>query len=411
MRVGVLTQYYPPEFGAPQARLSELTTHLESRGHHVKILTAMPNYPTGRVFDGYGGLIKREAKQLSEIIRTPIWPTQRTGLVARLASYSSFAVSSAFLGAITLGRLDVLMTESPPLVLGPTGWALSRLTGARWLFNVSDLWPDSAIRMGALSGHRSQHLAYALESFCYRHAWAITGQSKEIIADIRARYPEVTTYHFSNGVDTRRFSPSTRSEKLRSEVYLGRDLVVLYAGLHGIAQGLEQVLEAASGFSRHPGVGFFFLGDGPAKAELQRTAKRRRLQNVTFLPPQPHESMPALVASADVSVVPLKERLTGAVPSKIYEAMASGVAVLLGTEGEAAEIVRGAGAGLVFDAGDASQLSSALNRLLNDVPSRIQMAAAGRHASEKRYDRQEICGRFIDWLEGVVSNDRQRAKG
>lgn len=399
MRVGVLTQYYPPEMGAPQARLSELATHLVARGHRVKVLTAMPNYPTGRVFEGYGGLVKRDSHEGYEVVRTFVWPTQRSGLAARLGSYSSFAASSAVVGSATLGKLDVLVTESPPLVLGPTGWLLSRVTGARWVFNVSDLWPDSAIRMGALSGSRSKRLAYALEAFCYRHAWAVSGQSQETLADISGRYPAVKTYHFSNGADCEKFSPSQRSSELRSQLFQGRDLVVLYAGLHGLAQGLEQVLDAAANFTSCPGVGFFLVGDGPAKSALQSHAMTKGLHNVTFLPPQPREAMPALIASADVALAPLKQQLPGAVPSKIYEAMASGVPVLLGTGGEAADIVRSVAGGMVFDASNVSQLTVALKTLLDDDRMRTQMGTAGRRAAEERFSRSKICGMFIDWLE------------
>src|SRR5262245_54802522 len=142
VRIGILTQYYPPEMGAPQARLSHLAGELARAGHEVVVLTAMPNYPKGRVFDGYGGFRRTEMRNGVRWIRSWLHPTQDVGLLPRLTSYGSFAFSSVIVGSLSLRHLDYLVTESPPLFLGPSGYLLSRRLGARWIFNVSDLWPE-----------------------------------------------------------------------------------------------------------------------------------------------------------------------------------------------------------------------------------------------------------------------------
>src|SRR5882724_12218343 len=185
MRITILTQYYPPEIGAPQNRLSDLAARLVDAGHQVEVLTAMPSYPRGKVYPGYGGLISREHKDGVQILRTFIYPTRSAALLPRLLNYFSFLFSSAFFGSFLLRRADYLLVESPPLFLGLAAIWLSRLKRARLIFNVSDLWPDSAVHLGIISkDSRTYVLSSRLESFCYRHAWLVTGQSNGILNDI-----------------------------------------------------------------------------------------------------------------------------------------------------------------------------------------------------------------------------------
>ena len=180
MNLTLLTQYYPPEIGAPQARLSELAAHFVRRGHCVTVLTAMPNYPTGKIYPGYGGVLRRQQQAGVNVIRTFIYPTQRATFVRRMTNYLSFTLSSVITGSILLRRADYLMVESPPIFLGLSGTWLSRLKHARLIFNVSDLWPESAVRLGVLQAQGlSFRVSAWLENFCYRHAWLITGQCKK----------------------------------------------------------------------------------------------------------------------------------------------------------------------------------------------------------------------------------------
>ena len=398
MRVGILTQYYPPEMGAPQARLSNLAGHFVERGHQVHVLTAMPNYPQGRIYPGYGGLIRRERFGDVSVVRSYVYPA--TGLGSkRLLNYFSFAISSALVGAFTLPRLDYLITESPPLFLGISGYLLSRLKRARWIFNVSDLWLDSAVQMGALREGLTLRVARLLEDFCYRKAWCVTGQSKEILTMIGRDHPHVRVYHLSNGVASDVFRPDIGSDKIRAQLASGRATVALYAGLHGYAQGLGHVLKAAARLRDFQDLSIVLIGEGPERQALVDRARSEGLDNVRFLEPAPREQMPALLASADIALVPLKERLFGAVPSKLYEAMGAGVPVVLMTGGEAESIVREASAGIVVPPGDVEALASAIRRLASDPEERRAMGARGREAAVARFDRKAIADAFIDYLE------------
>src|SRR5438034_4069535 len=398
MRVGILSQYYPPEMGAPQARLSQLAARLTERGHEVVVLTALPNYPQGRIFPGYRRAVVRERHGGVSVIRTWIWPTKSAALRPRMASYLSFAASSLLVGALRLPRLDVLITESPPLVLGASGLVLSRLKRARWVFNVSDLWPETAVALGAVHDGLLLRLAYKLEAFCYRHAWCVSCQSRGIEDGVNRRFPKVRTVSFLNGADTERFSPGFRSETVWDDLGVESRPIAVYAGLHGVGQGLDQLLAAAEKL-RDEQLSFVLIGDGPEKAMLVDAARRRGLRNVTFLEPQPREAIPALLASADIAVVALKGDIPGAVPSKLYEAMASGLPVVLVATGEPADILASAQAGVAVEPGDIDGLAEALRRLSNSKEKRVRLGAAGRVAAVERFDRRPLSDQFIEALE------------
>jgi glycosyltransferase involved in cell wall biosynthesis len=400
VHITLLTQYYPPEVGAPQARLSELACHFIRRGHAVSVLTAMPNYPTGKIYPGYGGVIRREQSQGADIVRAFIYPTLTPRLLPRLMNYFSFVISSAVTGSVLLRRADYLLVESPPLFLGLAGVWLSVFKRARMIFNVSDLWPESAVRLGVLRPSGAAfRFAAELERFCYARAWLITGQSRSILSDIKDRFPERPTFHLSNGVDTEVFDARRKCAEARSALDGDGNIVVLYAGLHGLAQGLDQVLDAAEALRNDSKLRFVLIGDGPEKEALVEKALARELKNVTFYPPRPASEIPSLLAAADIVVVPLKTYIPGAVPSKLYEAMASARPVVLIAKGEAADIVHDHSAGIVVDPGDTDGLVEAL-RLLRDQPSlRRSLGENGRCAAERCFDRADIARRFIDHLE------------
>ncbi|MEM7586625.1 MAG: glycosyltransferase family 4 protein, partial [Acidobacteriota bacterium] len=392
----------PPEMGAPQARLSELARRFVDRGHEVIVLTAMPNYPRGKIFPGYGGLLRREQQDGVRLIRTTLFPTKRASMIPRLTNYFSFVGSSLVCGAFSLPRIDYLMTESPPLFLGISGYLLSRLKGTRLIFNVADLWPQSAVELGVVKEGPALRMALALERFCYRKAWLVSCQNGGILESIERRFPDVPTHHLSNGVDPELFHPDVPSK--RQQLGLGGDdeCVVLYAGLHGLAQGLGQVLEAAAKLRDVEGLRFAMVGDGPEKENLMARAAELELDNMRFFDPQPRDAMPQLLASADLSIACLERSMIGAVPSKIYEAMGAGRPIVLAADGEPADIVNRSGAGLTVPSGDVDGLAAAIRRLAEHPQERRALGERGRQAALERYNRGKIAKAFIDRLEDAL---------
>lgn len=403
MNVTILTQYYAPEIGAPQRRLGHLAAAFRNRGHQVTVLTAMPSYPKGRVYDGYGGLLRVEMLDDVRVVRTFIYPSQSASLLPRLANYFSFVASSLLLGGWKIDRCDYLMTESPPLFLGGSGLALSWWKRARMIFNVSDLWPESAVRVGMLRPGWMLAASERLEAFCYRHAWLVTGQSQTIIDSIANRFPTVQARLLSNGVDTRQFRPATGQAPSCTELHSGARCAAVYAGLHGLAQGLEQIVEAAALLAGRADLDIFLLGDGPTKASLVDRARALSLANLHFRESVSADQMPGWLAGGDIAIVPLKVFIPGAVPSKLYEAMAVGLPVVLVASGEPADIVRRHRAGMVVEPGDVKGLADALRTLASDSALRRELGQNGRRAVERFHDRNAISAAFVEYLEGRLA--------
>jgi colanic acid biosynthesis glycosyl transferase WcaI len=408
MKIGFLSQYFPPETGAPQNRIHHLCTRARMRQHEVVVLTAFPNYPTGRIFDGYRGMLKTEKNGGMSICRTYIYPTTSMSPLRRMLSYLSFVVSSMVVGPWVMRGVDVIIVESPPLFLGISAFWISRMCGSKLIFNVSDLWPRSAAELGIITEESWQYSwSRQLEEWIYRKSWLVCGQSEGIVNDIQKRMPAVPVYRYSNGVALDTFDATAH---LHSQTNDRKQFVVRYVGLHGIAQGLEQVLRCAEEFVENENVVFQFIGEGSEKDYLKQVAEEKRLVNVKFLDPVPVEKVPALLCSADVIVVSLKTELRGAVPSKMYEAFAARKPVLAILSGEPADLVRKYEAGIAVSPGDLCGLVSALQQLIDGKELCSRLGANGRHAAEKYFDRDRIAEEFLDFLERLTIEDRVENK-
>ncbi len=409
-RILIVTQYFLPEMGAPQARLAELGGWLQRLGWTVDVLTALPNYPSGRVFAGYRGRSwMRETVAGLDTVRTWILPSQSARILPRMTSYLTFAGSAAILGGRRCQRPDLIWAETPPLFLGVAIRWLSRRWKAPYVLNVSDLWPESFVEMGRLRrGSRVHRALEALERWCYAGAIGITGQSREIVAHVRAMRPDAATEVVSNGVDPARFGREYADAEWRHEAGWNGQTVFAFAGLHGLAQGLEQVLAAAETLRHRPDILFALVGDGPEKGDLMKSAHERALTNVRFYDTQPRERMPAILASADVALIPLASRLRGAVPSKIYEAMASELPVLIVAEGEAAERVQDVGAGVAVPCADRDALVAAIVTLADSRRLRASLGAAGRIAVQALYSREAAARRTHAFLQSCLARARRQ---
>ncbi len=381
--------------GAPQARLSELGERLVDAGWEVEALTALPNYPTGKIFAGYDPLTP-VVEHIGRIrtVRVPLY-TAQSGFVKRLRSYFSFVGSAKRYGPKLCGRPDLLFVESPPLFIGYAARALARKWRCPYVFNVSDLWPESAIRMGVVKPGLATWLAERLELKLYRHAAAVTGQSSEIIGSVAQRSPQTPTAVITNGVDPSRFGKQFADADARELVGHEPGPIFIFAGLLGHAQGLDQILDIAAAMPADRPGRFVLVGEGPERQHLEERIHREKIPRVRIVPAQPRERIPALLAAADVALVSLGMTIPGAVPSKIYEAMASNLPILLIAEGEPARRVEAAQCGVSVSPGDAAGAQQAVLRLAGDPALRESLGAAGRQAAETTYNRNEI-GKQLD---------------
>jgi glycosyltransferase involved in cell wall biosynthesis len=393
MRLLIVTQYFPPEIGAPQARLYELAMRLQGRGHAVSVLTAMPNYPTGRVFDGYRRRICSEERMDGmRVVRTCLYPSKSSRILPRLFSYLTFIASSLILGWWDLGKQDIVIIESPPLFLVPAGLWIGQMTGARSVMFVSDIWPGSLLTDNIPKGPLLS-MTYWLERFCYEHSDVVALTNPGAIPDIAGRFPQVTTTVISNGVDTGLFRPELRSNRVREELGAGpEDFLAGYFGLHGTAQGLETVVRAAERLQGHGRIKFVMIGDGPCKDDLAAMVREKGLSNVRFFPPRPKREIPAILASCDCSLIPLHKRMPGTMPSKTYEALAAGVPAIVAKGCEAEKLVNQFHTGLAYEPGDDADFAEAM-RYLAEHSEEVGTIRANCLRLAKRFDRDVIAER------------------
>ena len=412
MRLLFLSHYYPPETGAAANRISDLAERLASFGHQVTVLAPMPNYPEGRILKEYRGrIVMQERRHNVNVIRTWVLATRRGSIVWRLANYFSFVLTSVIGAYLKLKEQDIVVVASPPLFLGISGLLLKWHWKAKMVFNVSDLWPKSAVELGVIKNGRLLRLAEGLESILYKHSDLITGQTQGIISDIRQR-TETPVILWTNGVDPSFILPVESRELARRQLGIGsEDFVVGYAGLHGLAQGLGTVLTAAEGISDHKDIKFAFFGDGPERKQLIQIAEQRNLKNVMFFPNQPKAKIPEIISSIDVSLVPLRrlELFKGALPSKMFEAMGSGVPVIVSIDGEAKELVDRARGGISIPPEDPEALVEAVLFLKNHPDQRKRMGASGKRFISAHYDRRVIAQNVETALSGLIEAGRPRA--
>ena len=265
MRIVFLTQYFPPEVGAPQNRISHLASTLKENGADVTVLTAMPNYPKMVVHEEYRGRwFCREDINGLEVLRSWIFVNKsRKNLVFRLLSYFSFVITSLLVGIFRLRKFDYVICESPPLFLGISAYVLNSINGGKLILNVSDLMPESAERLGLVTNKLLLSASYKLEEFLYRHSFLVSGQTQGIARNISSRFPKLSVYRLKNGVDLSFFrAEGVDSDWRTTNGYSSEDFILLYAGIVGYPQGLDVILRAAVRLKGHPDIKFAIVGSG-----------------------------------------------------------------------------------------------------------------------------------------------------
>ena len=401
LRVTFLTHYFPPEVGAPQARMYELAKRLSEAGHRVTVVTAFPNYPTGVIAPGYRGKrFMEERMDGFRVLRNWVFATPNRGFFKRILNHLSFCASSV-IGMRRVGPTDVIFVQSPPLLIGLAALAYSRFKRAPYIFNVSDIWPQSAIELGMLRNPLAIRLAEMLERHLYRRAARVTLPTPGMLERLAARgIPKHKLFLLTNGVDTTTYQPQAPDRGLARHLGLDGHKVFLYAGTHGLSQGLDVILEAAK-LTDDRDILYVLAGEGADKDALVAKAQTQGISNVRFLPNQPKSMMPALLNLAYASIIPLRrlDLFKSALPSKMFESMAVGHPIVAPLWGEAAALIEAAGCGLVAEPEDARAVQEAVTRLAGDPSLARQMGRQGRQYVLEHFDRKDIAKRLAALLQ------------
>jgi glycosyltransferase involved in cell wall biosynthesis len=403
LKILILTQYFPPEVGAPQNRLFELAVRLQQKGAHVSVLTAMPNYPQMQVHEAYKKkFYSYEEMNGLHVHRSWIYVSKSKGIVKRLLNYFSFVKTSFWVGWFKLGKFDYIICESPPLFLGITAYLLKKLKHSKLIFNVSDLWPESAEKLGLVTNKFFLKRATKLEEFLYRKSDLISGQTQGIVKNISTRFADKKVYWLPNGVDLNYYKADNVAGTWRNENnFSNDDFLLLYAGIIGYAQGLEVIINAANKLKEYSKIKFVLIGSGPEKEKLQELKQQLKVDNVLFFDAVTKKEMPAIVSAIDVAVIPLKrlDLFKGAIPSKIFENLAMKKPILLGVEGEAKELFIDQGnCGLAFIPENADDLASKTIELFNNRITLKQLGENGYKYVEQNFTRDKIANEFWDFI-------------
>jgi colanic acid biosynthesis glycosyl transferase WcaI len=393
----ILTQYYPPEIGAPQIRLRSVIGELRRHGIEVEILTAMPNYPAGKIFPGYSGKWRmREEIDGIPVRRTWIYAGTGKSAHIRLANYLSFTFT-ALLAALAGPRPNVMFVESQPLSLGFVAVLMKWLRGVPYIYNVPDLQVDVARQLGFMRSERVLHLALMLENFFLRQSWKISTVTYQFVEHFQGRgLPRDQITFLPNGADTDFLKPQAPTQVLLDRWGLHGKRVFVYVGTHAYYHGLDTLIEAATLLRDRSDIAFLMIGDGPERKRLKQMSKSRGLTNVIF-GQSPYEEMDQLYSIAYASIATLRKmdvaqsmRL-----SKVFPSLSCGVPVIYAGIGEAAELLEANGCGLVVQPEQPALLAQAVSQLASDQPLRDDMGRAGRALVEREYSWSSIVGCWV----------------
>ena len=406
MRILILSQYFEPEVGAPQVRLAAFVRELVHQGHDVEVVTAFPNHPTGRIFQGYRGrFLSRETWEGATILhRVWVYAAQGAGM-KRLANYLSFALTS-LIPMARCQRPDLLFVESPPLFLSIPAWMLCKWWRIPMVFNVADLWPDSVEEMGFIKEGLMLRVARRLEQWSYARAHlvnAVTEGIRKTLIDKKRLAPGKVTF-MPNGVDTTLFAPGVPDLALVEELGLLGRKFILYAGTVGLAQGLDVALDAMKIVApNNINLLMVFLGDGSDRRRLEGRVRAEGIPGVCFLDARPVGDVAKLYRSAEAGFASLRDLplFEGARPSKIFPVMASAVPVLYSGAGEGARLITEAGAGLAVPPEDPMALAGAIQDLIGDPEAAHRMGLNGRRFVESRLTWSSLVQKWLKQVESA----------
>ena len=411
MKILYVSQYFPPEMGAPSARAAELAEHWARAGHDVSVLTGFPNHPTGVVPPEWRGRLRhlayRERLGQVDVFRTWLWPLPNRKAHERMRNYASFCLSAALRG-LTIPRPDVIIATSPQLLVGLSGFWLGSARRIPFVFEVRDLWPESLTAVGI--GSEDSFLHQALS----RVARLLYDRSDRVVV-VTPAFQSRLTEHWGvpskkisvveNGVETEVFSPTAAvSDNIRQQLGLQGKFVASYIGTIGNAHGLETLLDAARKLQQDPRIVFLLIGDGAEKQRVAAAIQADRLTNIRVLDQQPRERIPAFIVASDACLVLLKkaEVFKTVIPSKMLEFMSCARPVILGVDGQARQILEAANAGIAIEPENTDDLVRAVNFLAADPSAASMFGRRGREYIVQNLSRARTAEKYIDVLESVV---------
>ncbi|MDF1553827.1 MAG: glycosyltransferase family 4 protein [Deferrisomatales bacterium] len=407
MHILFLTDNFPPEVNAPASRTFEHSREWVRAGHGVTVITCAPNFPNGRVYDGYRNrLWQTETMDGIRVIRVWSYVTANEGFAKRILDYLSYMVA-AVLASPFVRKPDLVVATSPQFFTACAGWLVSRMKDIPFVFELRDIWPESVKAVGAMGDSVVIRFFERIEMGLYQRAArivSVTHSFKSILVRRGVEPGKIAVV--TNGVDMIRFRPMDKDAELMASYGLEGKFVAGYVGTHGMAHALETLLEAAVLLRDRPGGEAFrliLLGHGARKQALVEKAGEMGLSNVIFVDSVPKEEVVRYWSLMDLAVIHLRktELFTTVIPSKLFECLGMGIPVLHGVAGESAAIVEREGCGVTFEPENAGELANQILSLKGD-PERLTQLRRNALEAATRYDRADLACRMFGVLEGAV---------
>lgn len=401
MRLLFVTDNFPPEVNAPATRTYEHCREWVKAGVDVTVITCAPNFPEGRVYDGYKNkLISRESVDGINVIRVWSYIAANEGLVKRSVDYVSFAISS-FLTGITV-KADVIIATSPQFFAALSGRWLSFWKRSPWVMEVRDLWPESIKTVGAMEQGWLLNFFEKMELSLYKSAKRVIPVTDSFKRNMISRgVPASKICVIKNGANLKLYKNQESDKELKASLGLDDKFVIGYIGTHGLAHKLDFILNCAR-VLEDKSIHFVFIGAGAKKDELIELSKELTLKNVSFLDSVPKQDVWRYISMIDAMVVPLKKSdlFKTVIPSKIFETAAMSTPILLGVDGEARNIIENYGAGLYFEPENETEFLKALGKIKQDR-NLYQSLQQGCLSLARDFDRTVLANRMLQELEQI----------
>jgi glycosyltransferase involved in cell wall biosynthesis len=401
MHILFLSHYYPPEVNAPASRTSEHCREWVKAGHEVTVVTCAPNHPAGKLYPGYRNrLLQREAIDGVEVVRVWTYLAANQGFAWRTLNYLSY-VLGASLAIPRLKRPDVVVSTSPQFFCGLTGMVARAMRRAPWVLEVRDLWPESIVTVGAMKRGMVIRFLEWLEGTAYRRADRIVSVTDSFVEHIGPRCGDPGKISVvRNGVDLSLFRRGGDANQAKQKLGLAGRFVAAYVGTHGMAHGLDTLLDAARLLADDARIVFLLVGDGAERERLVARAAQMGLENVRIIGQRPKSEMPTVWAATDISIIHLKRSDTfkKVLPSKMFEAMAMECPIVLGVEGEAKALLEEAGAGIAVAPENAKELAAAVTRIAGEPQLAARCGRGGSAHVREHFDRTQLAARYLALL-------------
>ena len=403
----VLVPHFAPDTAPTGEVITRIVDEFIAAGRRIHIVTSLPWYRTHAIEEGWTGrLVRRERTAWGSIIRVHPFPGKsKSNLLRRAIGFAGFSaiagVCTLFAGGIHR-RPAAIISMSPPLTLGLTGWLAARLRFTTAIFNIQDVFPDAAIETGAITNKRIISAARWLERVSYQRSDAVVVLSEDlrdnVAAKVSPRHVDKVTV-IPNFVDADRIVPMNRMTPYRRELNIGDEIVVMYAGNVGYSQSLTMLLHAAK---HMPGITFVINGDGAARAELETQAEG--LPNIRFAGYQPRDRVGEVLASGDIHVVPLRAGLGAvSVPSKTYSILAAARPVVAAIDPgtEVTRILEHSGAGVSVAPDDEEVFTAALQHMVANIDEAREQGRKGRQWVETHVSPAAVAQSYLSLIADI----------